>query len=98
MRLVTWIDEDGYKHQSYIKDDEPDALASEGIPNDPPSLDIIDWEEVKKTIHNRLVDMGIRDWQNVQQRQNAITAIINSTMKGYIIALYRSIGRSIENE
>lgn len=98
MKLVTWTDDDGLKHQSYIKDHEPDHLASQGISNDPPSLDIIDWDEVKKVIWNRLVDQGIRDWSDIQRHQNAISSIVNSTVKKYIIALYRSVERSIKDE
>jgi hypothetical protein len=98
LKLVTWTDEDGYKHQSYIKDHEPDAMASQGIPNDPPSLDIIDWNEVKRTIHNRLVQQGIRNWTDIQRHQKAITSIVNSTIKNYLVALYRSAERSTEDE
>lgn len=94
MKLVTWQDEDGYKHQSYIKDHEPDDLAPQGILNDPPSLDILDWTEIKREIHNRLVDQGIREWKDIQQKQNVIGPIINSVLKRYIIALYRSVERS----
>lgn len=98
MKLVTWTDENGYYHQSWLKDHEPDDLAPQGLLNDPPSLDILDWDEIKRTIHNRLVQQGIRDWSDIQRNQKSITGIVNSTMKNYITALFRSAERSAENE
>jgi hypothetical protein len=89
MRLVKWTDDDGYKHQSWLKDHEPASLACEGILNDPPSLDQIDWQEVQKVIHNRLVDQDIKNWDDITRHQNAVTSIVNSTIKRYIIALFR---------
>lgn len=93
MRLVKWTDEDGLKHQSWIKDHESDKMAPEGILNDPPSLDLIDWEEVKRLIHNRLVDQNIQTWDDITKHQNAITTIVSSTIKRYIIALFRESER-----
>jgi hypothetical protein len=61
MKLVKWIDDDGWKHQSLIREDMDDNLAYQGLPQDPPSLSELDCEELFKTLNNLLVDRNLID-------------------------------------
>jgi len=88
MRLVQWTDKHGYKHRSLVRDDDPDEMASQGILQDPPNLDELDWEAIKRDIHNRLVDAGLVSWRDVQEKRGLRGAILSS-MKRELIQLYR---------
>ena len=90
MRMVIVEDRFGYKRAYWIKNEEPDSAAEEGIPRSPPDLDNLDWEVVKKDLHNMLVDRGLFTWKDVQRAQNGVTASILAAMKRRVIALYRN--------
>jgi len=89
MKLVTWKDRDGRKHQSWIKNDDPDRNAQNGIPNDPPSIDGIDWEAVKTQIHNMLVDAGATDFMALQRNQGVMNQIL-AVIKRSVWDLYQN--------
>lgn len=88
MNLVKWTDEKGYHHQAYLRNGDKDP--SKGIAHDPPDIHRLDWEEIKKKIHNALVDQGLVTWEDVQAKQNAIGGIILAEVRKPLIALYRS--------
>lgn len=88
MRLVKWTDQYGYKHRSLVRDADPDDMAEQGIRQDPPSLDELDWEGVKRDLHNSLVDMELTSWREVQQRGGIPGAILGA-VKRRLISLYR---------
>jgi hypothetical protein len=88
MRLVSWEDDRGYKHRSLIRDDDPDDMASQGILQDPPNLDELDWEGIKRDLHNHLVSGGLISWRNVQEIRGLRGAILSS-MKRRLVQLYR---------
>ena len=90
MRLVEWTDGEGFKHLSWLKDNDPDHRASEGLSHDPPDVNLLDWHSIKQELHNRLVEMRLTDWSKVQEKQNAITGILQGIIKRHLIALYRS--------
>jgi hypothetical protein len=90
MRLVIWMDDEGYKRRSLVRDNDPDSLAPAGVPCDPPDLDRLDWDELKRQLHNILVDRGLSTWEEVMVSQNGVTSSIVSVMKGPIIGLYRT--------
>ena len=89
MRIVQWTDREGYKHRSLIRDNDPDHMAEQGIPQDPPDLNEVDWEWVKKTLHNTLVDNGMIGWDDVVRKPNAVSAAIKTSMKRQVVNLYR---------
>ena len=89
MKEVTWEDKDGYLHRSLIRDTDPDNMASIGIPLDPPSLDRLDWDEIKRKLHNALVERGLSTWQNVNEQQTGITSSILFVLKRPIVDLYK---------
>ena len=96
MRRVIWEDRNGYTRASLIRDGDPDESAEHGIPVDPPSLDRIDFEEVKRDLHNELVRRGIFTYKDVQREQRAITASVISVLKKRVVDIYKYGGN--ENE
>ena len=88
MRTVEWIDDKGYKHKSTLRDNDPDSMAMKGIPCDPPDLDMLDWDGLKRELHNHLMDMGIVTWNDVA-RTNGIMSAINRTFKRPLVNLYK---------
>lgn len=95
MRMVITTDRRGYKKAYWVKDEEPDELAEQGILVSPPNLDFLEWEEVKKSLHNTLVERGLFTWMDVQRAQSGVTAAILTAMKRRLISLYRN--REVEN-
>ena len=90
MRTVIKIDRFGYKRAYLCTDDMSDDEAEQGIPQTPPDLDLIEWEEVKKNLNNILVDRGIFTLADVYKAQNAITSACKSVMKNRIVILYKN--------
>lgn len=86
MKLVTFIDEDGFKHRSLIREGDDPAL---GVRSDPPDLSLIDWEEVKKTLHNTLVERGIITWQDIVRSQNGLSSAVLLALRNPLRELYR---------
>ena len=59
MREVEWKDRHGYRHRSLVRDTDPDSAAENGIRQDPPDLDLLDWEGIKRDIHNAMIERRI---------------------------------------
>jgi hypothetical protein len=89
MKSVVWEDADGKLHRSLVFDSDPDEAAPQGVPQDPPPLNI-DWGEVEKAIHNHLVEQGVTTWEDVQAGQNRVTSILLSVIRRQIIHSFRS--------
>jgi hypothetical protein len=89
MRLVRWTDDKGYDHLSLLRDGDPDRMAPQGIPADPPSLDLLDWESIKRELHNELVSRELVDWKAVQRSGEGVTAAILAVMRRKVVLLYR---------
>lgn len=91
MRLVEWTDESGLKHLAYIKDNDPESLAPKGLSADPPDIGRLDWDAIKKEIHNQMVEQRLITWDDVQKKQNALAGIVLGTVRKQLVALYRSL-------
>ena len=89
MKLVKWTDHDGYKHLSWLKDNEPETNAKNGLSHDPPDVNRIDWEQVKRELHNAMVDKELQSWDDIQKHQTALTSITASVIKKYLVFLFR---------
>lgn len=89
MRLVQWVDENGYVRQSYVKDDDPDEMAVSGIRHEPPDITRLDWEAIQRELHNELVKRNLISWKDIQAQQNSLVPTISSVLKRRLIALYR---------
>ena len=88
MRLIKYTDDNGYKHLKWVRDHDPDSAS--GIPGDPPDLNNLDWEEIKKELHNSLVEKGLVDWSAVQASQTGLSSTIVTVLKRRLIIMYRS--------
>lgn len=91
MRTVTWTDDrNGYMHRSLVRDQDPDDAAPRGILQDPPSMEALDWESIKRDLHNALVGAGLCSWRDVQgQGGDRLRGAILAAMKRRLIVLYR---------
>ena len=89
MRKIEHIDRHGYKHIRLIRDHDPDEAAEIGIPLEPPDVGGLDWEGIKRDLHNALVDRGLFTWQDVQRAQNALTSVAISVLRRRLVLLYR---------
>lgn len=98
MKKVSWVDKDGYKRVSLIRDSDDEDQASQiGVPIDPPDLRHLDWDGLVKDLHNLLVERGLFTWDDVVAAQNGVTSAIVSTFKRPIIALYKIEDQSDES-
>lgn len=88
MKQVKWEDERGYRHVSLVRDDDPEEKAPMGIPQGPPPLDNLDWDGIKRDLHNALVDAGLFSWRDVQESGGLRGAIL-SVLRKRLIYLYR---------
>lgn len=93
MRTVSWEDENGYRHRSLLRDGDHDNMAAQGILQDPPSLEELDWQAVKRDLHNALVTAGLYTWRDMEQGAagNKLMGAILSAMRTKIIKLYREV-------
>lgn len=89
MRTVEYTDRAGYLRAALIRDDDPDDMAAQGIPLNPPDLETLDWEGIKRDIHNGLVHARLFTWADVLRQQNAVSGIVSRVMKRHIVRLYR---------
>lgn len=91
MREVIWTDRRGWTHRSLVRDQDSDECAEQGILRDPPNLEEMDWEGIKKDLHNALATSGLYSWQDVQRRgaEDGLRGAILSAIKRRLINLYR---------
>jgi hypothetical protein len=92
MKIVTWIDERGWKRLSMVReiDDERDAPEM-GVPCGPPDLNLLDWDAIIRDLNNDLVERGLATWRDVQRNQNAVGSAVRRVITKRIIALYRNM-------
>lgn len=89
MKRVICADEKGWLHCWLLRDSDPESNAERGIPQDPPDLELIDWQEVKREIHNELVRQGLASWQDVQHCQALLWPALGRILRRHIVALFR---------
>ena len=88
MRYVIWEDKRGYLRRSLIKDTDGDGMAEYGIPAGPPDFDSLDWDEIKREIHNALAKNEVFDWTDVQRSSTGLAPALN-VIKWHLIHKYR---------
>ena len=91
MKTVEWTTENGYERRALIRDEDPVQLAygGGGLAIGPPDLEQLDWDAIKRELHNTLVSRGLNSWAEVQRSQNGITSAITAVLRRRIINLYR---------
>lgn len=98
MKLIKWTDRRGFRHLSWLRDGDDEGMAAQGIPNDPPDLGVFDWEELRRELHNWLVDNGLVSWADLQKQPMALTSCLHAVFKKRIIGLYRDRDKKEEGE
>lgn len=96
MRKVVVTDEQGWLRPFWIRNYDKDTTF--GIPENPPDLNRLDWDGIKREIHNELVNRGLSTWQDVQRQQDAITSIVLSVVRNKIIGLYKIKDMEVRND
>lgn len=94
MKLVEWTDENGFKRGSLLREQDPEVLKESGVPVGPPNLDFLDWEGLKRDLHNQLYQRGLFTWDDVVAKQNGVTSAILSAMRKRVVTLYRVGGNN----
>lgn len=89
MRLTEWTDENGYKRGALLRTNDADEDKDSGIPVSPPDVGALDWDAVKRDLHNALYEQSIFDWSDVQARQNGVKSAVLSALRKRVVALYR---------
>ena len=98
MRRVIWEDRNGYLRASLVRDTDPDEMAEQGVPVDLPSLDGINWEEVKRELNNELIRRGLFTWNDVMRSQNGVTASVNRIISRQLALLYKVQAQEVAND
>jgi hypothetical protein len=89
MRIVEWTDKHGWKHLSLLRDDDPVEMAPHGVPCDPPDITQLDWDIVKRELHNQLVERRLSNWRDVQKQRNGLQGAVLATLRRPLIMLYK---------
>ena len=91
MKFVTWVDDNGYKRRSIVRDEDPASMGPAGIPAGPPDLARLDWESLVRELNNTLVDREINTLGDIHKSpgQSAITQALVSVFRRPIISLYK---------
>jgi len=90
LKEVKWTDPDGRRRVRLIRHRDPASLAqTQGIPQEPPDLDRLDWEQIKVDLHNRLLDLGLLTWKDVQAAQQGVTGAVLTMLRKRVINLYK---------
>lgn len=89
MKLVEWKDSDGYMRRRWLKDSDPNEMGMQGIPEESPDMDALDWDNIRRNLHNQLMARGLYSFHDVQRSQNGVTATIRSAVVRPLLDLYR---------
>jgi hypothetical protein len=90
LKAVLWIDDNGRKRRSLIKDNDEPEMARYGVPADPPDLRMMDMEAVFREIEALQYDRGLFDWRAANNDPGGIQACINA-FKREMLKLYRNL-------
>jgi sugar phosphate isomerase/epimerase len=96
MKHAEWKDGRGYLHRALVRDGDPDSLAPQGVPQDVPDLGKIDWDDLRRELHNELHRRGLFTWEDVQRSQNGLTGAVLAVMRRRLVALYREANIQVE--
>jgi hypothetical protein len=87
MKHVIWTDKNGWKHHSLVENDSDRPEL--GLPCDPPPVEALDWEEIKKEINNLLVDKGLYSLKDIYGENSGILSVAGSVINKKLLALYK---------
>lgn len=87
MKLVTYEDTNGYKHKSLIRDNDTDP--SIGLLQSPPNMELLEWDVIKVTLHNMLLEKGLISLNDIQIRTNEFNQCVLSAVGKPLFRLYQ---------
>lgn len=87
MRVVKYIDKKGYLRAAMIKEEDPDSMAKYGIPVEIPDLETLDWDGLKRDMHNALTQAELYTLENVMKSGQAFAPAM-TVMKRYLHEIY----------
>ena len=90
MKQVTWTDEKGYKHISLLRDEDSEVFAKQGIPCDPPDVESLDWEGVKRDTHNLLVERHMLTLSDIKISTNNLRSVAQDVLFHRLVTLFQS--------
>jgi hypothetical protein len=89
MKKVTWTSPDGYIRSAMLRDDDPDETANMGIPCDPPDINNLDWEAVKRDLHNVLAKRNLIEMADIRYHPELLKSAAQDVLYKRLIALYQ---------
>ena len=91
LKTIEWTDERGWMHRALVRDDDgvTQAMAGIGISLDPPDVDHINWEGVKRDLHNLLVLHKITSWDHIKATNPHFAGVLIKALKKHVIMLFK---------
>ena len=91
MKTVEWTDERGYDHRALVRDEDSLKVAQQGmgISLDPPPMENIDWEAVKRDLHNNLLRLGVTSWEAVRVTNQMFASALIKSLKRHVIDAFK---------
>lgn len=89
MKIVIWTDDKGIKHRSILQEHQVETRPEEGYVSDVPDIFSLDWEQIKKELHNALTDRKLFTYEDVVHSQNGITGAVLLALRKRVKDLYR---------
>lgn len=89
MKRVSWIDNDGFKHVSLLRDTDPDYSAEQGVLVGPPDVRRLDWVGIARDLNNALFDNGLLTADDLGGKDSQFVGAILSSIRKRLIQLYR---------
>jgi len=81
---IKHIDENGYNQVVMSLDHNPEN----GLPIHQFDIHSIDWDQVKKELHNELIDRELFTWEDVQLK-GGLENVIKTVLKKHLIYQYK---------
>lgn len=88
MKTVVYEEASGKLHRVTLPDSMEAALAEQGIPGDPPDINLLDWDALRIQLHNSLVKNDLFALSDLQ-RNDKLKNVILTTFQRPITNLYR---------
>jgi len=88
MKIVKFTDDKGYLRCAMIKDEDPDIMAKYGVPVEIPDIvNTIDWDGLKRDLHNALMQANLYTVQDVMKSGQAYAPAM-TVIKRYLHEAY----------
>lgn len=88
-KIIELTDEDGYKRRYLVNEDDKDNAAEVGLDVGVPDLNQLDWEGIKRDLHNQLFDKRLFTIEDVRRQELGITTALRSVFLRNITNLYK---------